>query len=388
MGLIQQLRAMRRFQNLPSEHRRIVFYSQEPGHWVHLEPILNHLINDHDQTICYLSSASGDPGLAQNDSRVLPFNIGEGTARTALFCTMRAGVMVMTMPELDCYAIKRSAYPVHYCYVHHSLVSSHMVYRPGAFDHFDSIFCAGPHHEMEIRRMEELEGLKQKELFPHGYGRLDAILMQARARPAPKREVINRPSILIAPSWGPTCILETIADKLIQVLIDADFQVTVRPHPETRKLTPKVLDNLLAQFGKYPNFSCEHDVVSQDSLHSADLMISDWSGAALEFAFGLERPILFIDVAHKVRNPNYQRLNIVPFEEMIRSEIGSIVSPEALDCVPQRIETLISKPGRFKERIKALRNKWVYNVGQSGARGSDRILELTERYSKDVSDQA
>ena len=384
MGLIQHLRATRLFQNLPSEQRRIVFYSQEPGHWVHLEPILNHLINDHGQTVCYLSSASGDPGLAQNDPRVLTFDIGEGTARTALFCTMRAGVMVMTMPELECYAIKRSAYPVHYCYVHHSLVSSHMVYRPGAFDHYDSIFCAGPHHETEIRRMEELDDLKQKELFPHGYGRLDAILTRARACPLPKREAMSRPSILIAPSWGPTCILETVADTLIQVLIGADFQVTVRPHPETLKRMPKMLDRLLAQFGKYPNFACEHGIVSQDSLHSADLMISDWSGAALDFAFGLERPLLFIDVPRKVNNPDYQRLNIVPFEEMIRSEIGAIVSPDDLDCVPQRIETLISAPGGFQERIMGLRNKWVYNVGQSGARGADRIVELTERFAKDL----
>ena len=32
-------------------------------------------------------------------------------------------------------------------------------------------------------------------------------------------------------------------------------------------------------------------------------MVSDWSGVAMEFAFGLERPVLFIDVPRKTNNP-------------------------------------------------------------------------------------
>ena len=91
---------MRRFQALPPEMRRIVFYSEGSAYWVHLEPIIRHLVRDHGRTVCYLSSQETDPGLAQNNPRILPFCIGEGAMRTTLFRFLKAGVMVMTMPDL------------------------------------------------------------------------------------------------------------------------------------------------------------------------------------------------------------------------------------------------------------------------------------------------
>ncbi len=52
-------------------------------------------------------------------------------------------------------------------------------------------------------------------------------------------------------------------------------------------------------------FQLETNIATNDSFCAADLMISDWSGAALEFAFATERPGLFVDVPRKVNNPDY-----------------------------------------------------------------------------------
>ena len=56
-----------------------------------------------------------------------------------------------------------------------SIVSSHTIYRKGAFDHFDSIFCAGPHHIKEIKATEQLYNLNHKNLVMYGYGLLDKL---------------------------------------------------------------------------------------------------------------------------------------------------------------------------------------------------------------------
>ena len=32
-------------------------------------------------------------------------------------------------------------------------------------------------------------------------------------------------------------------------------------------------------------------------------MVSDWSGAALEYSFGLKKPVIFLDLPKKVNNP-------------------------------------------------------------------------------------
>jgi YidC/Oxa1 family membrane protein insertase len=149
--------------------------------------------------------------------RVKAFYIGTGTIRRLLFATMQAKLVVMKMPNLETYYIKRSPNVDHYVYTHHSMVSCHMVYREQAFDHFDSILCVGPHHIDEIREREKQIGLPAKELIKHGYGRLGKLLESANLldkRPPRPANVPGR--VLITPSWGENGLLERLGGNFIE----------------------------------------------------------------------------------------------------------------------------------------------------------------------------
>ena len=84
--------------------------------------------------------------------------------------------MVMSLPDLGKYEIKKSKYDVSYIFVPHNILSTHMVFRNGAFDAFDIFFCAGPHHFREIRESEKKYKTKRKELLKFGYSRIDKII--------------------------------------------------------------------------------------------------------------------------------------------------------------------------------------------------------------------
>ena len=161
-SLIRQWKELSRFKALDRKMRAIVFYAEDAAAWRHFESIVNELVETHKRKICYVTSSPDDPILRSEDDRIQTFCIGFGTARMWFFLTLVADVMVMTMPDIETFHIKRSKYPVHYVYIFHTIVSSHMVFRRGAFDHFDSIMCVGPHHQEEIRATEQLYGLDAK----------------------------------------------------------------------------------------------------------------------------------------------------------------------------------------------------------------------------------
>ena len=62
--------------------------------------------------------------------------------------------------------------------------------------------------------------------------------------------------------------------------------VHVRPHPRTRQLSGQVLDKLERKFTGHPDFDMNEDTTNYEALLQANVMISDWSGVAMEFAFG------------------------------------------------------------------------------------------------------
>ncbi|MFQ5953483.1 MAG: hypothetical protein ACE5JZ_00290 [Kiloniellales bacterium] len=382
-GLLQVLRSwrdVRRVQRLDPEARRVVFYSEGAAYWVFFKPVVDALTRRHGQSLCYLTSDPRDPLLRGNDPRILAFYIGDGAAQTYLFRSIEAGVMVMTMPDLHSLHLLRSLHPVHYVYLHHSMVSTHMIYRRGAFDHFDSVLCVGPHHEAETREWERLNGLPAKRLFRHGYGPLDALLDAATAHPGPA-PADQGVRVLVAPSWGANGLLETCGAELVEILLAAGHQVSVRPHPQTRRRTPRVLDDLHGRFQERPGFALDEDTTSFGPLIRSHLMISDWSGVAMEFAFGLERPVLFVDVPRKVNNPEYTRLGAVPLEVAIREEIGAVLAPDRLSEAPAMIQSLWDTADSFAARARRMRETWIYNLGTSGIRGADAIAELARSRS-------
>ena len=384
-GLLRQWRASSAFSGLATEQRAIVFYAEDGASYPHFHCILQELTDRLGRDVCYLTSSDADPILANTNPRLRTFYVGGGSISTWTFLNMHAGVVVMTLPELQTHYIKRSrVHEVHYAYVFHSIVSTHMIYREGAFDHYDSLFCVGPHHIEEIRAREARQELLAKSLIEVGSGRLDELLESAAAlAPRSGRSDGSRLRVLVAPSWGKNGLIETRGADLTGILLDAGFQVTVRPHPMTGRQWPNSIRAIEDKFRSCDSFVLEWNIASRESLETADIMISDWSGAALEFAFAFERPVVFVDVPAKINNPNYGDLDIEPVERSIREEIGVVVPTDALADVPSHIERLCANPEAYGERIRAARDRTVFNPRSSGRVGAEHIAKLADAWLED-----
>ncbi len=359
-------RALLAFGALPAAQRRLVVYSEGPAYWPHLGPVVQALLARHERPFAYVSSSPADPGLAIRHPRLAGFEIGEGLARTVFFNGLEAGLVLMTMPDLGRFHLKRSPRVGGYAYLHHSLVSHHMVYREGAFDHYDTILCAGPHHAEEMRAIEALHGLAPKELVAHGYGRLDTLLAAGAAAPAGPR-----PLVVVAPSWGPEGLLERHAGPLLAALAGSRWDVVVRPHPQTVRLAPAAMAVVRKACAQAPNLRLDDGVAGHESLQRATLMVSDWSGAAFDFALGFERPVLFVDVPRKVNNPHHARLAIEPIEVFGREALGAVLDPAALAELPARLDALAAGAARYRDAIRAFRERWVHHPGRSAEVAAD-----------------
>ena len=289
----------------------------------------------------------------------------------------------MTMPDLETFHIKRSKiYPVHYIYIFHAMVSTHLVYRKNAFDHFDSILCVGAYQIDEIRSTEKFYNLKPKKLIPCGYSHLDDLIKKYTKRIDHIPKDKNQTQILLAPSWGKNGLFETIIEDLIKILLNSKYKIIFRPHPRTIKFSKKKILSIEKTFSSNPNFKLELDLPNFDSFLFSDVMISDWSGVALEFAFAFEKPVLYIDVPKKIRNPDFKDISQTPIEVSIREKIGKIISPLEIKHISTEIEMLKQKSSEIKKDIKNIREKEIFNIGNSEKKSAEYIIELLNQLKK------
>lgn len=362
------------FWRTPEAEKAIIFYAEHGGYYPYFEGMIKKLNDEHHQTVCYVTSDPDDPILQESEARINTFYLRRLLPFFMAFVNCR--VFVMTLTDLNQFHLKRSVNPVHYVYVFHSLNSTHMSYRYHAFDHYDSILCCGPHQVEEIRRHEELDGLPAKKLVEAGYYRLERIYEAYQRYPSESPSFPTKGTILIAPSWGAANVLESCGEQLVKILLEAGYEVIVRPHPETVRRSPDLIASFTSTFGNNPHFTLEMSVATDDSLLQAEVLISDCSGVSLEYAFGTERPVLFLDVPVKIKNHRFRESAIEPLELSLRTEIGVIVPLEKLDTVPQVISELSVNSAVYKSRMAELRKQNVYAFGHSSEVGAQHISDL------------
>ncbi|MEX1091593.1 MAG: hypothetical protein WEF28_00410 [Acidimicrobiia bacterium] len=262
-------------------------------------------------------------------------------------------------------------------YIFHSLNSVHTSYREGAFDHYDRFACTGPHHVAELRGLRTQRHAVWEQLDEIGYYKLDRI-----ARDHQQWDGANRDykEVLIAPSWGPSNVLEAHGEEVVRSLLQSGFRVTVRPHPQFfHTLYPegrRVIAKLMEIFSGNDDLTFELSITTEDSFHRSDLMLSDWSGAAYEYALGTLRPVLFIDTPQKLFNESWHELGRPAFEDFMRDEVGSVVPVDEVTGVGRVAQELVGSQADFSAALSRLRQEAVFNPGRAGEAGAELIAGM------------
>ena len=378
----REKRDYKRFFNIVNKH--VVFWSERSGFYKYYEALIDGLIKRSNLTIHYITNDPDDAIFkkAEIEPRIKAYYIGQKKFIT-LMMRMDADLVVMTTPDLQTYYVKRSLVrkDIEYIYVPHDMMSVHMGFRKGALDNFDTVFCTGEHVEREIRATERVYSLPAKNLVKFGYPLAEKLEAAFEETPDALNEVKE---ILIAPSWQEDNLLDSCIDQLISGLVSDKFHLTVRPHPEYSKRYPEKLKLLSEKYGDIPEsrLTFEFDFSSNRSIYSSDLLITDWSGIAYEFAFATKKPVLFVNTEMKVENPDWREIGETPSEIYLRPQIGKALEKSELDAVFSVASDLIDKTDEYREKINGLKLKHLYSYGTNGSLGVNYILERLKEIQK------
>ncbi len=357
----------------------IVFYAEDAASYIYFEGLIETLLKKYNRKISYMTSDPNDPLFSSPKEGLTVFYIKKLLPFFTVLLSSKT--LLMTMPDLHQFHVKRSINNVNHIYLLHNIGSSFPVVRHGALFHYDTIFCTGSHHKEEIIKQEELYHLKKKELIEFGYYRVEKVYQDFLKR----KESIptnNQPKILLAPSWGDKTTFNLCGQELVRTLLKEGFEVIVRPHPMTRRETPQVLDNLYQEFQINPHFIIEENIKKTESFFNSDVLISDWSGISFEYAFGTEKPVLFMDVPLKVNNPKYKDVG-EPVDVQIRSELGEVLKLDEISKIGSIIRQMIQEREAYKKKILLAREKMVYNFGHSSEAGAEYIVNFLESRTHD-----
>ena len=300
-----------------------------------------------------------------------------------LFMKLDADLVCMTMPDLETYQYKRSYVrkDIEYVYIFHGMFSGLITLRKGALDHFDTLLTPTPGFEEEMRAWNRVNGLPDQKMVPCGYGVIDNMAAQYAAM---EKTEHDPKTILVAPSWQEGNILE---------LLEKGYDVTVRPHPQYIRRFPQRLEAHRSECGGFDpaRFRFQTDFASNETVFSADLVVTDWSNIGYEYAMATLKPVLFINTPRKIVNEAWTEEDVRKYapDDRIRGMLGAALDPAELrEKAPAVVEDMLTNREAYAEALDTVRRERLYHFGESGKVGAgyliSRIIE-NQKKAKETS---
>ena len=347
----------------------LVIFSDHKRYWNTFEPIVEELEKQKQKTV-YMTCSEDDPAFSKNYEYIKCEYIGEGNKAFGKLNVLNASVCFSTTPSLDVFQWKRSKNVDCYIHIMHAAKDITM-YRMFGTDHYDSFILSGELQVKQIRQLEEMRGLPERDYDLSGVPYLDEMKKRVdSADPVPPHER----TVLLAPSWGESGILSRFGEKFIDALISTGYKIIVRPHPQSFTSEKELIDRLMNTYNDTSKVTWNSDIDNFDVLMQSDILISDYSGVMFEFAMVFDKPIIYTDTKFDPRPYDADWIEETPWTFSILPSLGPELNDENADKIKELIDKCIDDKSYLEGREKARQDIWV-NIGESAKRSADFIIK-------------
>ena len=327
-----------------TKNKKVVFYSESKNYRNYFIDLINALSKRDHVTVIYLTSDINDMDLMEQN--IKPIFIGSGIFRLLLFAFLKCDMMIMTLTDLGNHEIIKSKNCKNYLYMFHSLVSTHKTYTHNAFKNFDTILTNGEYQKTELEYCENLFNLPRKKIINTGYVYLEKLKKEKKDNANPKK-------ILFAPSWNKSNknLFNDYSYEIIDELIDKNFSITLRTHPELIRTANKKITSLKNKYKNNKNFEINLNISDLSVLNDSLILITDNGGMALEYILVQKKPVLFINYMDKIHNNFYDQVKLEALEEKFKKKFGFIMQVSDLKNINLKIKEAIANFEKNKNEI-------------------------------------
>lgn len=340
-----------------TNYKQYVIYNEGLQYWNVFKPVCDEF-EKRQIELTYYTSAQNDPCFEQNYKFVKPEFIGEGNMAFVKLNMLSAGVVLMTTPGLQVYQLKRSKKVKHYAHVLHA-ASDATMYRLFGIDYFDSVLLSGDYQKKDIIILEKQRDIKSKELVTVGCPYLDTLNDKIQSI---QKEENHNFTVLVSPSWGKSSLLTKYGEKLLDPLVKTNWNIIIRPHPQSKKSEPEILKRLEEMYKNCTNVSWDYERDNIYSMKKSDIMISDFSGIIYDYTFLCDKPVIYVNANLDLRPYDAYDIdggkNIWQFKTL--KEIGIELDDSNFENIESIIKNATDSADLAEKRKKAKQEAWMH----------------------------
>ena len=356
----------------------LVIFSDHKRYWTTFEPICDEL-EKREQITYFYTMSEDDPALKKDYKYIKCEFIGSGNTGFSRMNLLNAKIVFATTPNLDVYQWRRSKQVDYYVHIPHAPGKITM-YRMFALNFYDAVMYSDDHQKMDMDKLFDGKAFCPKEFIKVGIPYMDEMYKRIQANPPATSN--GKKTVLLAPSWGPSAILSVHGEKIIDALLKTDYNIIIRPHPQSFSAEKELMDKFMAKYPESDKLSWNRDNDNFDVLNRSDILISDFSAVMYDFALVFNKPIIYASSQFDPAVYDQYFLDEEPWVIQILPQLGPALDEAQFDNIGSIIDEYINDVKYRENREKVIEEMWP-NIGTS----SQVIAEYLINKLKELSDK-
>ena len=347
----------------------IAIFAEDKRYWNTFETVLDEF-EKRKQKVVYMTCSKDDPVFNKKYEYITGEFIGEGNKAYSRLNLLNASVVLSSTPSLGVFQWKRSKNVDCYIHIPH-MASDIILYRMFSVDRFDAIILPGKYQEKPLRQLEEIHGIKPRDMELCGIPYMD--VMKKRLDAAGEVPAHER-TVLLAPTWGENGILTKYGERLIDALVSTGYKVIVRPHPQSFIAEKEIIERLTTKYNDPSKVEWNRDNDNFEVLRRSDILISDFSGVIFDFSLVFNKPVIYTDPSNIDTGVfDAYWIDETPWTFRVLSDLGIELNDSNIDNIKDVIDKCLEDPSFEEGRNKARSEAWA-NIGQGAARSVDFVM--------------
>lgn len=350
-----------------------VIFSDDKRYWTIFEPICREM-DKRGKDLVYMTASEDDPALNNPYPHVKAEFIGSDNKAFARLNFLNATIVLSTTPGLDVYQWKRSKEVQYYVHMPHA-ASEITLYRMFGIDYYDAILLSGEYQARDIRSLEQLRELPEKELVKIGIPYMDEMVARLKqVGPAPE----HPRTVLLAPSWGKSAIFSVYGGRILDVLLKTGYHVIVRPHPQSFKSETELIESLMKEYPASEQLEWNRDTDNFEVLRRSDILISDFSGVIFDFSLVYDKPVIYTDPQFDVSLYDAWWLKTPLWTTTALPRLGRELTEENMENLKELIDSCLTDPQYAEGRRQVKEETWEH----SGEGAEQAVTYLLNKYEE------
>ena len=158
----------------------------------------------------------------------------------------------------------------------------------------------------------------------------------------------------------------------VVALAKAEYEVVIRPHPQSFSAEPDFIASCQKVTEPYSNVRWDCETIGSVAMEESDVLISDTSSIRFDYAFLYGKPVITLDIPRGKQTEYEGQFQSEIWTDVAAGRLGRVLGHDDISALPGIVKDILTSGSTS---VREFRDQTISNLGTSAKAIVDILMK-------------